>query len=68
MNATMTQWTNVLTARAACCAAVAFARKHESFQSAWDACERGDWMLWWIGRTIAAFASRARVRGLRCRT
>lgn len=27
-------------------------KNFESLQSAWDVCERGDWMLWLIGRTI----------------
>lgn len=36
----------------ACAEAIAFAKGFETPQEAWDACERGDWMLWIIGRTI----------------
>lgn len=35
----------------ACEDALAFARQCETAQAAWDACERGDWLLWWIGRS-----------------
>jgi hypothetical protein len=27
-----------------------FAEKYDTMQDAWDACERGDWMLWLAGR------------------
>jgi hypothetical protein len=36
----------------ACADAVAFAKDFPDLQSAWDACERGDWMLWLVGKTI----------------
>ena len=39
-----------LTELHACGEAVEFCRGHRSLQSAWDACERGDWMLWLLGR------------------
>ena len=29
---------------------LAFAEKHNSLQAAWDKCERGDWLMWLIGR------------------
>ena len=34
----------------ACKKAVIWARTQESTQQAWDACERGDWMLWLLAR------------------
>ena len=34
----------------ACSDAVAFADKYGSLQAAWDACPRGDWQLWLLGR------------------
>jgi hypothetical protein len=34
----------------ACKEAVIWARTQESPQQAWDACERGDWMLWLLGK------------------
>jgi hypothetical protein len=36
----------------ACSEAIEFARGFESIDEAWQACERGDWMLWLIGKTI----------------
>ena len=36
----------------ACEEAVDYAKGFATLQSAWDACARGDWMLWLIGRTI----------------
>lgn len=45
-----TRWQDALVAQNACSEAMDFAARHETFQAAWDACERGDWMLWWIGR------------------
>ena len=29
---------------------LAYAESHRSLHAAWDACERGDWMLWLLGR------------------
>ena len=34
----------------ACDEAVDFARKFPTSQAAWDACDRGDWMLWLLGK------------------
>lgn len=33
----------------ACDEAVEFASKYPTLQKAWDACERGDWLLWYAG-------------------
>ena len=35
----------------ACRDAIKWARTYPSRQKAWDACERGDWMLWILGKT-----------------
>ena len=45
-------WSDALRAEDACAEALAFAARFDTFQAAWDACERGDWLLWWIGRTL----------------
>ena len=37
---------------AACNEAVEWSKQFTDAQAAWDACERGDWMLWIIGRRI----------------
>ena len=34
----------------ACQEAIDYAKGFETLQDAWDACERGDWMLWFIGK------------------
>lgn len=44
MAITMTDWRDVLRAVHACDEALTFAEGYDSFQAAWDACERGDWM------------------------
>ena len=36
----------------ACSEAVEYASQFPALQAAWDACERGDWMLWLLGRTL----------------
>ena len=46
-------WTNRLIAARACGDAVAWARHYPTAQAAWDACERGDRMLWIWGRLDA---------------
>lgn len=35
----------------ACSEAIEWAKGFETAQEAWDNCERGDWMLWFIGNT-----------------
>lgn len=39
-----------LTALDACRDAIKWASAFPTLQAAWDACERGDWMLWLVGR------------------
>jgi hypothetical protein len=34
----------------ACPDSTSWARDYQTAQAAWDACERGDWMLWWAAR------------------
>ena len=33
-----------------CTDAWEWASRHDTIQAAWDACERGDWMLWYLER------------------
>jgi hypothetical protein len=37
----------------ACHAAVTWAADYEDMQTAWDACPRGDWMLWYWGQVAS---------------
>ena len=43
---------DILTSMGACCEAVEWSRQFKSRQKAWDACERGDHLLWILGRTV----------------
>jgi len=36
--------------RDACKEAVVWLKSYDDPKSAWNACERGDWMLWWAGQ------------------
>ena len=51
---------NALEKISACHAAVAFADKYETAQAAWDACQRGDWMLWLLGKLAGPVDSDSR--------
>jgi hypothetical protein len=44
-------YVNKLTELGACSDAIDWSRS-KTPQEAWDTCERADWMLWLIGRTI----------------
>lgn len=43
-----------------CSKALEFAAKFSTLQEAWDACERGDWMLWLIGKHCGEPNSKSR--------
>ena len=43
----------VLTDLNACHEAIKWARTQPNWKTLWNNCERGDWMLWLIGKTIA---------------
>jgi hypothetical protein len=47
---TAQHWTDALHALNACDAGLDWAGGYDSLDSAWAACERGDWMLWLAGR------------------
>ena len=44
-------WSEALRAMHACSAAVEWAAAQPSYEQAWDACERPDWLFWLLGRT-----------------
>jgi len=44
----------------ACKEAIEFANQFPSLQKAWDACERGDWMLWLLGKQSGPPESKSR--------
>ena len=50
----------LLTKLNACEDAVEWASQHKTLQAAWDACPRGDWMLWLAGTMSGAVGSPAR--------
>ena len=45
-----TTWQTALALLKPCADAVALYSTYPTLQAAWDACERGDWMLWYLGR------------------
>lgn len=46
----VSHWTERLKTIGACDEAVEWAGRYSTLQVAWDACERGDWMLWLCGK------------------
>lgn len=59
-------WTEALVSLKACEGAIEWARGHDSIDEAWQACERGDWMLWLLGRLAGEPGSDARRRLVLC--
>ena len=53
MTASAQHWSRRLKQLSACAEAVTWARDHDSLQAAWDACQRGDWMVWLLACTGA---------------
>ena len=51
---------DLLTRLGACSDAVAWARTQPDAETAWDTCDRGDWMLWLAGRLAGEPGSDAR--------
>jgi len=49
-----------LTKLRACSEAVEYAAAHPTLQAAWDACKRGDWMLWLLGKLAGPPESESR--------
>src|SRR3990172_5410469 len=47
-----THWTDDLVVAGAWTDAVDWAQAYETFDAAWTACQRGDYMLWWLGKTV----------------
>ena len=54
------KFTDKLKKMGACEVAVEFAAKYSSLQETWDACDRGDWMLWLIGKKAGKPDSKSR--------
>jgi len=46
----MKRWTRELVKLDACQEAVDWSQQFETFEEAWSRCERGDWMLWLMGK------------------
>ena len=44
----------------ACKKVVTYADQFDSLQAAWDVCERGDWMLWLLGKQAGEISSDSR--------
>ena len=50
----------------ACHKAVAFVAEQPTPQEAWDNCERGDWMLWYIGKLAGSPSTESRKKLVLC--
>lgn len=48
------RWTEALVAMRPCEDALTWARSQDTAEAAWTACERGDWMLWLLGKLSGA--------------
>ncbi len=46
-----TAWPDQLRALGVCREALVWAQSFATFAEAWQACERGDWLLWYVGKT-----------------
>ena len=54
----------------ACPSAVGYADKFDTLEEAWNACERGDWMLWLVGKLTGGEVgsdSRKKLVGVSCK-
>jgi len=54
------KFTDTLRKIGACSAAVKWAEQYPTLQKAWDVCERGDWMLWLVGKLSGEIRSEKR--------
>ena len=50
----------------ACSEAIEWAENYPSLKKAWDACERGDWMLWLLGETNKRLGTKKHRLIVRC--
>lgn len=56
----MAHWTDTLVKLHACLDAIDWARQFDTFAEAWQACERGDWMLWLAAHYVGGPRSKSR--------
>jgi hypothetical protein len=59
-------WTDKLVAMNACPDAVEWARGHSSLAAAWKACDRAEWMLWFIGELCRTAPQRKKLTLATC--
>ncbi len=59
-------WIEKLRKQDACVEGISWASEQESPQAAWDACERGDWMLWAWGRNCGNSGSESHRKLVLC--
>lgn len=56
----MKHWTDDLRKLGACSDAIEWAKGYDSLDAAWTACDRGNWMLWLVGRVSGKPGNEAR--------
>ncbi len=62
----MIEWAESLKELNACREAVEWAKDYPTLQKAWTACERGDWMLWFVGKLSGDKESDSRKKLVLC--
>ena len=50
----------------ACSSAVKYAKQYKSSRKAWDDCDRGEWMLWYLGKLAGKPESKSRKKLVLC--
>jgi hypothetical protein len=54
-------WINTLAKQHPCPDGLEWAKEYKSFKIAWVECQRGDWMLWYLGKHCKTLAQRKRL-------
>mgnify|MGYP001424608233 CR=1 FL=1 len=62
----MSHWSETLVARGACSDAVEWARTQPDFETAWNKCKRGDWMIWLLQAIDKTYTPRLRLIACDC--
>ena len=53
-------WADTVQRMSACREAVLWLRSYDTPNGAWRACERGDWMLWIVGKSVGSSRTKSR--------
>lgn len=62
----MNGWVKELVKAGLCAESIEWARQFATAESAWAACDRADWMLWWVGNQVRDDADRRKIALVAC--